>query len=186
MPTIIGLSGWARTGKDTVAEHLVENYGFKRMAFADPMREALLRLNPIVGLEANVSAVRVADVIEEYGWDGYKESPDGKEMRELMQRIGTEVGRQMLGENIWIDYAMKSIGEDDKVVFADVRFQNEAKAIAAYGGRVIRLERDGVGPANDHVSEHDLDHWDFDATIFNDLSVDHLRANVDLLMNFGF
>jgi hypothetical protein len=45
---IIGLSGYARSGKDTVAELLVLNYGFKRMAFADGIRESLIALNPIL------------------------------------------------------------------------------------------------------------------------------------------
>jgi hypothetical protein len=185
MTEIIGLSGWARTGKDTVAAHLVENYGFKRMAFADPMREALLRLDPMVDASAGFS-VRVSDVIEEYGWDGYKESPYGLEIRTLLQLIGTEVGREMLGADIWVNYALKSINDGDKVVFADVRFQNEAEAIKSAGGKVIRIEREGVGPANDHVSEHDLNQYDFDATIYNDLEIEHLHANIDLLMNFGF
>jgi dephospho-CoA kinase len=43
---IIGISGYARSGKDTVANYLVEHHEFTRMAFADAMREALLRLNP--------------------------------------------------------------------------------------------------------------------------------------------
>lgn len=185
MAKIIGLSGWARTGKDTVAEHLVAAHGFKRMAFADPMREALLRLDPMVDAAAGFS-IRVSDAIEKYGWDGYKESPYGLEIRALLQLLGTEVGRQMLGENVWVDYAMKSIQDADNIVFTDVRFKNEAQAIKDAGGSVIRIERDGVGPANEHISEHDLDQWDFDATIFNDLSIEHLHANVDLLINFGF
>jgi hypothetical protein len=185
MTEIIGLSGWARTGKDTVAAHLVEKYGFTRMSFAEPMREALLRLDPMVDAAAGFS-VRVSDVIEKYGWDGYKESPYGLEIRTLLQLIGTEVGREMFGADFWVNYALNSTSDKDKVVFADVRFQNEADAIKRAGGKVIRVERDGVGPANDHVSEHDLNQYDFDATIYNDLEVEHLHANIDLLMNFGF
>jgi dephospho-CoA kinase len=45
---IIGLSGYARSGKDTAADHLVNEYGFTRYSFAAPMKEAMYRLNPIV------------------------------------------------------------------------------------------------------------------------------------------
>jgi dephospho-CoA kinase len=45
---IIGLSGYAQSGKDTVAELLCLNYGFKRIAFADAIREGVVRLNPML------------------------------------------------------------------------------------------------------------------------------------------
>jgi dephospho-CoA kinase len=60
---IIGLSGYAQSGKDTVAELLCLNYGYKRVSFADPMREALMRLNPIVGHEP------LAHLVNDYGWE---------------------------------------------------------------------------------------------------------------------
>ena len=48
---IIGLSGYAQVGKDTVAQILVEEYGYSRIGFADIIRNACYRLNPIVTLE---------------------------------------------------------------------------------------------------------------------------------------
>ena len=45
---IIGLTGYARSGKDTVAKILVDNYGYKRIAFADKIRELLVEINPIL------------------------------------------------------------------------------------------------------------------------------------------
>jgi dephospho-CoA kinase len=81
---IIGLSGYARSGKDTVAELLVLNYGFKRMAFADGIREALSALNPILH-----DGMRLNEVVKEYGWELAK-SKD--EVRRLLQVLGTEVG----------------------------------------------------------------------------------------------
>jgi dephospho-CoA kinase len=59
---IIGLSGYARSGKDTVAELLCLNYGFRRISFADPMREAILILNPKID-----SITHVAHYVEDYG-----------------------------------------------------------------------------------------------------------------------
>ena len=45
---IIGLSGYAQSGKDTIAEMLTMNYGFRRLAFADNIRKAIFKLNPIL------------------------------------------------------------------------------------------------------------------------------------------
>ncbi len=50
-------------------------------------------------------------------------------------------------------------------VVSDMRYRNEAQAIRHRGGVLIRIERPGVGPINDHISEHDLDGWtDWNAT----------------------
>lgn len=170
---IIGLSGYARSGKDTAAHALV-GHGYNRVAFADKLREFLLRLNPIVD---TYSQFRVSDVIEQYGWDGYKESGYGAEIRELLQRLGTECGRELISDTIWIDAALNGTKGRD-IVVTDVRFPNEAQAIKDRGGYVIRVVRPGVGPANSHPSETALDDWDFDAVILNDGSVGELQDNM--------
>lgn len=167
---IIGLSGYARSGKDTAANGL-GIFGFRRVAFADKLREFLLRLDPIVGIDEDTDYWRVSDVVHVYGWNGYKTSPYGNEMRELMQRLGTECGRQLISDTVWIDAALGTgIVEPERLVVTDVRFPNEAEAIKARGGFVVRINRPGVGPANAHPSETALDDWTFDAIIDNDES----------------
>lgn len=175
---IIGVSGWARAGKDTVADHLVSKYGFTKMSFADPMREALIRLNPTIqvgGLYTTLdSAVRLM------GWENLKgESPD---IRGLMQRLGTEVGREMFGQDFWVNLALSRVEPGMNVVFADCRFVNEADAIKAAGGVVWRVERNGHGPANDHVSERALDSYKFDDGLSNYETIDVLNDLVDTLV----
>lgn len=153
---IIALSGFARSGKDETAKVLVEKYGFTQVAFADKLREVLYALNPwipadnIMPLGTNVL---LQDVIASYGWDGYKSSPFGGEIRRLLQRLGTEAGRHTLCDTIWIDAALTGLPEDAKVVVSDARFYNEFDAVRDRGGYVWRIDRDGVGPANDHASE---------------------------------
>jgi hypothetical protein len=160
---IIGLSGWARSGKDTVANFLVENHGFTKLSFADPMREALVRLDPQIYVSGHI--MHLAWAVNKFGWEEIKsQSPD---IRGLMQRLGTEVGREMFGEDFWVNQALKKAQEFDNVVFSDTRFKNEARAIMANHGAVVRIERAGNLPANDHVSEHDLDNFPFDLHIFN-------------------
>lgn len=170
---IIGLSGYARTGKDTIANHLVENYGFTRMSFADPMREALVRLNPSITI-GNLQGASLAWAVGNMGWEKLKEvSPD---VRGLLQRMGTEVGRNMFGETFWVDYLMnKALELKTNIVIPDVRFINEADAIRLWNGEVWRVNRSGVDPVNDHASEIELDAYPhFSLIINNDSTVENL------------
>lgn len=175
---IIGLSGYARSGKDEAAKVLVEEYGFVRVAFADKLREVLYELNPIVDVEYYVHDERflkrgtqriryVREVIDNFGWNGYKETIYGPEIRRLLQRLGTEAGRQTLWDSIWIDAALTGLPEDAKVVVTDCRFPNEAEAIVERGGKMWRVVRDGVSAVNNHPSETSLDDWEFDNYLFN-------------------
>jgi len=180
---LIGLSGYARSGKDTVAEYLVENYGFTRMAFADPMKEALRRLNPLVTF-GGMPGVSLAWAVEKSGWEVVKdESP---EVRGLLQRLGTEVGRDMFGENFWVEYAIKKTVDIQNVVFSDVRFRNEADAIQQGWGQNWRINRPGSFAANDHVSETQMDGYgQFDTVITNEGSLEDLYAEIDKTMELN-
>lgn len=177
---IIGLAGYARSGKDTVADHLVKEYGFVKFSFADPMREALKALNPWIQVN-DIARMPLVQALRVYSWEDLKtESPD---VRPLLQRMGTEVGRKLFGESFWIDQALKLAASYDNVVFSDVRYMNEANVLKFEGGTVWRIERDGVGPANDHGSEHDLDGYSgFDARVSNDGSLEELTSTINKLL----
>jgi hypothetical protein len=170
---IIGLSGYARSGKDEAAIAL-QQLGFHRVAFADKLREVLYQLNPLVSptpegyFVSPKTPMRLQDVIGEWGWGGYKESVHSDEIRRLLQRLGTEAGRQTLWDSIWVDAAFAGAPEGLTIVVTDCRFPNEAQAIKDKGGEVWRIEREGVGPANSHASETGLDDWKFDVVIGND------------------
>lgn len=174
---VLGLSGWARSGKDSVAEFLEERCGYVKMSFAQPIKEALERLNPTIDVEGHRLSMSVA--VEKIGWEPLKSM--SQEVRPLLQRFGSEVGREMFGDDIWVDYAMDRIPDGAKVVFSDVRYPNEADAIRREGGQVWRIERDGNGPANDHASEHALNKYNFDQRIYNDKDLESLWVKVGVL-----
>lgn len=172
---IIGFSGYARAGKSESALALQE-LGWGVTAFADKLREFLYTLNPLVqpGTQAafgtHYRPGRLKNIIDTYGWDGYKKTPYNDEIRRLIQTLGTDCGRDLLGENVWVNATINKIRLDSSRknwVIQDVRFPNEAKAIQILGGKIIRVNREGVGPVNDHPSETALDDWDFDAIITN-------------------
>lgn len=185
---IIALSGYARAGKDEAAHVLVEEYGFVQVAFADKLREMLYALDPIVlgremkwyGEEGYSSGVwSVQSVIDKYGWSGYKESPFGWEIRRLLQRLGTEAGRQTLWDTIWIDAAFANLDENAKVVVSDARFFNEFDAVRERGGEIWRIERPGVGPVSDHPSETEAPKYKhFSATIHNDGTLEEYKETI--------
>lgn len=176
---IIGLSGYARSGKDTIADHLVKNHGFIKLSFATPMREALLKLNPDI-VDNQGMVFKFKQAVNLYGWEEMKTFFPG--YRGLMQRMGTEVGREMFGENFWVEQAFKQISEGTNVVFADARFKNEAYAIKKAGGEVWRIDRLGISAANDHISEHDLDDYFFDHRIMNYGPVEDLYKTVTTIL----
>ena len=167
---IIGLSGYARSGKDTVAELLCLNYGFKRISFAQPMRDALCILNPYLS-----DGLRVSHLVNDYGWEVAKQNP---EVRRLLQVFGTEIGRKMFGEDVWINIALSDLRHDERIVISDVRFPNEADAIKEQGGMVWRINRHDFSAVNDHTSEHAMDTYMFDHAIYNDSTVDELANEV--------
>jgi hypothetical protein len=177
---IIGLSGYAQSGKDTIANHLINKYGFTRVAFADPIREAVYNLNPKINI-GDMNGVYLATAVDRLGWDNVK--VESEEARWLLQRMGTEVGREMFGENFWVDQAMKKALEHDKVVITDVRYPNELKAILGHSGAVWRVIKDSVGAVNKHASETALDDYNFEYIIFNNDTIESLYESVDSFIN---
>lgn len=176
---MIGLSGWARSGKDTVADYLVQKHGFVKISFADQMRTALYNLNPNIDLGGYKISLRVA--VDMMGWEELKSQSD--DLRGLMQRMGTDVGRQMWGDDFWVNAAMKNLNGKQKYVFSDVRYPNEADAIYEGGGEVWRIVREGVGPANNHTSETALNQYPFDRHLFNNAGIDDIWVFIENLLD---
>jgi hypothetical protein len=114
------------------------------------------------------------------GWEEVKRiSP---ETRRLLQVMGTEVGREMFSDDFWVSQAMRGVSKFDKIVFTDVRYPNEYKAIKLQEGRMLRLTKPSVIAVNDHSSESALDNHGFDGIIVNDGSIEELHRNIDLFM----
>jgi len=180
---ILGLCGYPGSGKDAISAHLVSQHGFTRMAFADPMRAALLALNPNivvgVGWRSGVAMESLAALVSRHGWDYVKrEYPD---VRTYLQRMGTEAGRDIHGQDCWLKLAAKSIDKASRVVVTDVRFPNEVEFLRQRGAKFIRVTRPGVGPVNNHTSEQ-LDCTFAQYELRNDGTLEDLSQAVDRLL----
>jgi hypothetical protein len=174
---IIGLSGKAGVGKDTLANILVENYGYKRVAFADKIRECLLALDPIVAVRDEYP-IHLSEYFDDFGWERTKKLP---EVRRLMQTFGTEVGRKLIDPSLWVELSLNGAEPDYKIVVTDVRFPNEAEEIKWLFGQIWRIERE-VDPVNPHESETALDNWQFDRRIDNSGTIENLQETVKTIM----
>ena len=144
---ILGLTGPQGVGKTTLANLLVKECGYKRIGFADALRDAT---SIIFGLHPDAYQYPM------------KEQPlaawGGRTPRQLLQLLGTEVGRQ-IDPDVWVKAWARQVEREAwaNVVADDVRFDNEARAIKDMGGMVVRLERYSFSsPADAHTSEHGL------------------------------
>ena len=174
---IIGLIGKKRSGKDTFAAVLVEKHEYTRVAFADPLREALLRMDPYVDADllehGEVQPYRLSEVIEVLGWERAKD--EVPEVRRLLQTFGTDAIRT-LDADFWVRAAVASAeAVQGPVVVTDVRFPNEADAIRNMGGLLVRITRPGYD-GDGHPTETALDGYPADISIPNTRSINDLQA----------
>jgi hypothetical protein len=171
---IIGLTGFARSGKDSVAKVLVEHYGFTRVAFADKIKDLLVEMDPILENGHHLSSM-----LEDYGWELTKAKP---EVRRLLQSLGVGA-RKIFGDNHWVVEATKNLDRTANYVITDVRFINEAVWVKdVFGGPIWRVERPGVGPINNHVSENELNDYPVDCIFINNGALEDLEAMIKARM----
>jgi len=177
---LLGLSGKRGSGKDTVARFIQEaRPGEWRLAkFADKIKEitALLTGLPLAVMYSQEGKTHY---LPEYGMT----------VGEFQQRLGTDAIRRGLHPETWVIACMANIPDGQPTLITDVRLPNEADAIRARGGVVVRVEGDplqqrGDGTRDDsHDTETGLDHYPhFAAVIHNTGTLDELRQKVTALL----
>lgn len=179
---ILGLTGYAGSGKDALAKSLKLRGDFYRIAFADKVREMALTLNPDIFSEEYDSYFELRRFVDRVGWDAAKKED---EVREYLQRLG-HGSREVLGDDVWVRASRATLighlEQNHNVVFTDVRYHNELSFIKANGGKVFRIEREGVVAVNGHITETNVDDLPVDGVIFNNGSIQDLSQEAtDLL-----
>lgn len=164
LPKVVALAGLAGSGKSTAADYLIRNHGYTRLKFAGP-------------LKAMCRAIGMTDAMIE---GNEKELPvswlQGRSPRYVMQRLGDDWGRDLIGPDLWTGLFEKAANDvlqaGGRVVVDDCRYDNEAFTVQSLGGIVIRLVGRG-GIAGTHASEQITE--DVDAVVHNDDTVGELH-----------
>src|SRR6267154_6004481 len=185
---IIGLSGYKQSGKDTVGQYLVDNYGFERRAFADKVKEATQALLGVTREQQEMyknDSDKFVSIIHSQGLSNYVPLSGTSviSFRHFLQRVGTEMGRNVFGEDFWVDQILPKYIEEaillGNVVITDCRFDNEVGRIYKLQGRVIRINRPDIKSTDEHVSEQ-LPGYDYD--LMNEGTLEDLYNSVDNMM----
>ncbi len=180
---LIAFSGFKGSGKDTAANVLVEEYGFTKIAFADAVRQLALIIDPIITMQDGTVITNLTTVIKGIGWDKAKRKIP--EVRRLLQVIGTEGGRMLVGENVWIDILAERFPDiadsSSRYVITDCRFPNEADFVESKNGSVVWISRPGLVP-DGHASESDeIRRWR-NWEIINDSDIESFKQSVRDMM----
>ena len=166
---IIGITGKKFSGKDTLGSFFVDNHNYKRLAYADTLKDA---------------CQTIFNLTDEQLYGDQKETVDPfwqKKPREILQFVGTDLFRKHIhelmpdvGNNIWVKVVERKIldgireNPDACFVITDVRFPNEAELVKNLGGIMIKVNRDSCNNSNDnHASETELDNIPYDYLIDN-------------------
>ncbi|MGW5637125.1 deoxynucleotide monophosphate kinase family protein [Streptomyces sp. NPDC003832] len=179
----IALIGKARSGKDTAAAHLVRTRAYTRLAFADPLKEMALAVNPFVYEDM----WRLSKVVSAHGWEYAKDVYP--EVRRLLQAMGQ--AQREVDPDYWVNRMRPLLNNAEAwnmpVVVTDVRYRNEADMLRARGFRLVRVLRTtytGREIRDDyrtdvHPSEIELDDFAADGEIYNAGSLADLYAAIE-------
>ena len=199
-PTIILLSGWKRSGKDTVADYLVKEFGYKRLGFADPLKDltatlfdikrnyfddAALKESPImympVQAKDDFAALVTTAMTKEF-----KLSHDVGDLQDYWtpRALCILVGSCMraVNPNFWVDQALNQVKPGGLYVISDCRYRSEVEAVKRFNAHVttVRIDRFDSSPSVD-PSERDLDDYSFDIILENRTTIKDLLTKVEML-----
>lgn len=197
---LIGLVGFIGSGKGTVGD-ILEQKGFEKDSFAKPLKDACSSIFgwPRSLLEGDTEVSRKWRELPDPFWSekfGFKFTP-----REALQLLGTEAGRNVFHEDIWV-ISLLNRANGRKVVVTDVRFKNEIDYIQKNGGKIVRIIRGDepiwyrklaeIDNKNErqeymlqfpiHSSEWDWVGSSFDYIINNDGTYNDLEVKVDEML----
>jgi ABC-type oligopeptide transport system ATPase subunit len=173
---IIGIIGKKGTGKTECSKVLIQNYKFKKISFADKLKEVACELWDIP--KTNLYDPTMKEKVDPR-W--------GKSYREIMQLFGTEICR-VIHWDTWIYHVEKEFKSrtNESFVIDDVRFKNEAELIKKYGGILIKVVRPTIDFSDSvHASEVEQDQIQPDIIIMNDSTKKDLHRKVKEALSYS-
>ncbi len=192
------LVGYAGCGKDTVANYLVEKYGYTKKASGDKLRELQEKINPLVENSYNtekgsktesIIALNSERVVEYkrynewlaiYGYEDSKYKVSG--FRQSLVDLGESL-RKVFGQDVWINQVCNEEFKNNinkRIVIADGRNKYEANRARICGGIIIKILRKDAANEIERLSVADVDP---DYTINNTGTGQELYISLDGIMN---
>lgn len=185
MSVLIALGHKAQRGKDTVAKYLVTEYGFKSMAFAEPLKKMVAAAFPGVTMDhLHTEQLKMKPV------DFWPHESPARMCQRIAQGVRSEYGQdfwaQILKRRLEVDgfFAPAALARP-RYVITDLRTPAEAMLIKEWGGKCVRVDRDeklvgDIGRPSNHWTEIALDDYDgWDAVITNNGTLPELQEKVD-------
>jgi hypothetical protein len=193
---IIGLCGNQGSGKDTVADILVSEYGFIKLTFASTLKDivAILFSWPRDLLEGLTEESRLWRETSDDFWSEKLSIPKFTP-RKALQMIGTDLFRIHFNNDIWTNIVENKISitlknnPNTNIVISDCRFTNEFNLIKQFtDSHIIMILREKNNSTNKiaHLSETEWVNYNFDAILQNDNSIDELKTNLKSLLGSKF
>ncbi len=193
---IIGLCGSQGSGKDTVANILVSEYGFIKLTFASTLKDivAILFSWQRDLLEGLTEESRLWRETTDDFWSEKLSIPSFTP-RKALQMIGTDLFRIHFNNDIWTNIVENKIGvmlknnPNTNIVISDCRFTNEFNLIKQFtDSHIIMILREKNKSTNKlyHSSESEWVNYNFDAILQNDNSIDDLKPNIKSLLSSKF
>lgn len=175
---LIAICGHKFSGKSTVARLLHNATGWEVVSFADKLKDITCILSGCTREDLEDYDFKELVYVPSYlrPYCGSVEKPT---FRAFLQHFGSEVMRGV-NDNIWIDCTLSNCGKD--CIVSDCRFPNEANAVKARGGIVIKVVRPDVKAEDSHQSETMIDEIGADYLIWNATTLENLEANVDSIV----
>jgi dephospho-CoA kinase len=201
---IIGLCGFQSSGKDTVADYLINTHNFIRLSFASILKDiiAIMFNWPRDKLEGLTKEDRLWREQIDPWWSKTLEMPH-LTPRYTMQYIGTDLFKKHFHPDIWVKIIENKINnylhQNDKqnIIVSDCRFENEINMIIMLGGKIIQVHReipswfykyrDGSYPEeikSIHKSELEWIRCHKDYDIENDGTIEQLYQNVSEIIKY--
>lgn len=172
---VIAICGPKRSGKDTIAKHITEKYGYKHFKIAE-------NLKSVCGLLFGFSHEQMEDDSKDKVDPKYNISP-----RQAMQFVGTEMMQYKIqellpnvGRNFWINLLLQNTKNESHIVISDMRFLHEYEALRRYDLFVIQVFKDlHIQTLDNHSSEIEWSKIPANIKIHNNSSIENMYKCID-------
>lgn len=181
-PALLGIGGWKAAGQDTFAGFLGDDWVV--IGMSERLYEALLKVNPSIvcpiGEGDNVEVMKLSTYLKDVCKGDWAKAKRLQEVRSLLQSLGTDVVREMIDEDAWVEMMRVRVrqlhAQGKNVAVTGIRFPNELNAIKEMGGSTAWVQGASGRNTDTHTSEVSLAEADFDFAVYNTGTIEDLKG----------